>query len=86
MTGTIHMIIVIAVAALATLATRALPFIVFGNSREVPAPVLYLGRVLPPSIMAVLVIYCLRNIHLAFTCGAETLLSASAAARYATCY
>ena len=51
----------IAVAALVTWALRALPFVLFGN-RPLPAAMRYLGRALPPAIMTVLVIYCLRNI------------------------
>ena len=44
-----------------TFATRAVPFLVFGN-RRVPDMVLYLGRVLPPAILAMLVVYCLKDI------------------------
>ena len=50
----------IAVAALVTWALRALPFLVFGG-RPLPGAVQYLGKVLPPAIMTVLVIYCLRD-------------------------
>lgn len=51
---------VIAVVALVTWALRAFPFLLFG-SRPLPGVVRYLGRVLPPAIMTVLVIYCLRD-------------------------
>lgn len=54
----------ILVAALITFLTRALPFLLFGRGREVPAVILYLGRVLPPAIMVILVVYCLRHIRL----------------------
>ena len=50
----------IAVAALVTWALRVLPFLVFGG-RPLPGAVQYLGKVLPPAIMTVLVIYCLRD-------------------------
>ena len=50
----------IAVAALVTLALRAFPFLLFGG-RPLPGAVQYLGKVLPPAIMTVLVIYCLRD-------------------------
>ena len=53
-------IAVIAVTALVTWTLRAFPFLVFGN-RPLPEMVHYLGKVLPPAIMTVLVIYCLRE-------------------------
>ena len=40
---------------------RFLPFAVF--SRGTPKPVLYLGRVLPAATMAMLVVYCLKNVN-----------------------
>lgn len=51
---------VLAVAALCTLFTRALPFVLFGRGRPNPM-VLYLGKVLPAAVMAVLVVYCLKG-------------------------
>ena len=53
-------IAVIVVTALVTWTLRAFPFLVFG-SRPLPEMVHYLGKVLPPAIMTVLVIYCLRE-------------------------
>lgn len=56
-------IIVIAVAAVVTFLTRAFPFIVFGMKEE-PAPVIkYLGTYLPSAVMAVLIIYCLKDVR-----------------------
>ena len=51
----------IAVMALVTFLTRALPFLLFGRGEKIPGPVLYLGRVLPPAIIAMLIVYCLRG-------------------------
>ena len=53
-------IAVIVVTALVTWTLRAFPFLVFVN-RPLPEMVHYLGKVLPPAIMTVLVIYCLRE-------------------------
>lgn len=53
----------IGVVALVTWALRAFPFLLFG-SRPLPRVIRYLGNALPPAIMTVLVIYCLR--HTAF--------------------
>ena len=55
---------VIGVVALVTWALRAFPFVLFGN-RPLPKSVLYLGRALPPAIMTILVIYCLRDTNFA---------------------
>ncbi len=59
-----YSILIIALTALVTLLTRALPFALFGGRRETPRTVAYLGRVLPPAIMAVLVVYCLKGVDL----------------------
>lgn len=53
---------IIAVVSLCTVLLRAFPFLVFGGKKETPKTVQYLGDVLPASIMAVLVVYCLRGI------------------------
>lgn len=57
-------IAMIAVTVIGTLFTRALPFAMFGGRRETPRAVVYLGRVLPPAIMAVLVVYCFKGLDL----------------------
>ena len=53
-------VMILAVAA-GTQLTRWLPFLLFPENKEPPAVVLYLGRVLPPAVMGLLVVYCLRN-------------------------
>ena len=53
---------VVAVVAIVTWALRALPFWVFRAGRPVPRTITYLGRVLPPAIMGMLIIYCLKAI------------------------
>ena len=59
-----HSIAIISVVAICTLITRALPFWVLGGKREVPEVVKYLGKALPPAIMAILVVYCLKGISI----------------------
>ena len=54
--------ILIAVVSLVTMALRFLPFVIFGNNRETPAFITYLGKVLPYAIMAMLVVYCLKSV------------------------
>ena len=51
----------IAVMAVVTFLTRFLPFLLFDRGAEPPKLVLYLGRVLPPAVIAMLIVYCLRN-------------------------
>ena len=54
--------ILILVMSLATVLLRLLPFMVFRD--RTPAYVTYLGRVLPPAIIGMLVIYCLKDVSL----------------------
>ena len=55
----------IVVMAAVTLLTRALPFLLFDRGEEPPKVVLYLGRVLPPAVIAMLIVYCLRTMSFA---------------------
>lgn len=76
-----HAIAIIAVVSLCTYLTRALAFLFFGGDRKVPASVQYLGRVLPPCIIAILVVYCLKGIQpLVFPHGAPELIAVAAVA------
>jgi branched-subunit amino acid transport protein AzlD len=47
----------------ATMLTRFIPFIAFRPGKPTPKYILYLGKVLPASVFALLVVYCLRHIH-----------------------
>lgn len=55
-------LIMIAVIAIATQLTRALPFILFPENKKTPDYILYLGKVLPYAAMGLLVVYCLKNV------------------------
>ncbi len=57
-------VVTVVMAVAATMMTRFLPFVVFRPGRPTPRYILYLGKVLPPSVFALLVVYCLRNIDL----------------------
>ena len=52
------------VMAAVTALLRFLPFLVFPGGRKRPQIIAYLGTVLPYSVMAMLVIYCLKNVSL----------------------
>ena len=54
-------LIIILLVAVCTLITRLIPFVLFGGKRQVPKAVEYLGQILPPAIMATLVVYCLKG-------------------------
>lgn len=60
-----HCVLTVAVIAIVTAALRFLPFCIFNGKRKTPNIVIYLGRVLPYSVMAMLVIYCFKNISFA---------------------
>lgn len=62
MTETLQMLVTIVVIALATFATRVLPFLCFG-SREPPAMLSTIEKNLPPMILMLLVIYCLKDVQ-----------------------
>ena len=70
-----YKIALIAVAALVTMSTRFLPFLIFGEKRKTPELVLQLGKVLPCAIMGMLVVYCLKEVTpLAYPYGIPELL------------
>ena len=60
----LHSVVVIAVAALVTIALRFLPFLIFGEDRKTPPLVAFLGQVLPYAIMGMLVVYCLKDVDI----------------------
>ena len=57
-----HDILLIVVAVLVTMATRFLPFLIFGENKKTPPVIVYLGTVLPCAIMGMLVVYCLKDV------------------------
>ncbi len=58
-----HSVVIIILVALTTLATRAIPFIVFPEGKKIPKAVEYLGKVLPPAVIGMLVVYCLKSVN-----------------------
>ena len=57
-------IITIAAAVLGTMTTRFLPFLLFPANKKTPPLVLFLGRLLPPAVMGMLVLYSLKDVQL----------------------
>ena len=57
--ASLHTAVLIAVMAIGTALLRFSPFLVF--KKCLPAYVVYLGKVLPPAIIGMLVVYCLKD-------------------------
>ena len=45
--------------------TRLIPFLFFPKGKEIPPIIRYLGRVLPPAVIAMLIVYCLKGVTFA---------------------
>lgn len=60
-TQTLAMIFAVALGAVAT---RFIPFLLFPESKTPPKIITYLGRVLPPAMMGLLVVYCLKGVSI----------------------
>ena len=58
----VHAGYIVLVSGAVTVFLRFLPFIAFGKKQ--PEFVMYLGRVLPPAVMAMLTVYCLKGVNL----------------------
>ena len=76
---TVQILVIILVVSLGTQITRWLPFLLFPESKKPPKVVLYLGKVLPPAMMGLLVVYCFKNVSwLSGSHGAPELLATAA--------
>lgn len=73
---TTELLITIGIVALVTFATRALPFAIFNTQKGLPPYIRYLNTVLPTAIIAMLVIYCLKDVSpLRYPYGLPELIS-----------
>lgn len=59
-----YIVTAVLVSAGITLFWRAFPFLIFRGERKMPLVIMKLGQVLPSTIMAVLIIYCLKDAFL----------------------
>ena len=76
---TVQILAIILAVSLGTQITRWLPFLMFPENKQPPKVVLYLGRVLPPAMMGLLVVYCFKNVSwLSGSHGAPELLATAA--------
>ena len=70
--------IAIAIIALVTALLRFLPFLIFSGKAKTPRFIERLGRLLPSAIMAMLVVYCLKDVSFSSVNGFLPELIASA--------
>lgn len=54
----------IGVMCVITMIIKFLPFVIFSGGKETPAVISYLGKVLPPAMIAMLVVYCLKGVSI----------------------
>ncbi len=57
-------IITIGLVVLGTQLTRWLPFLILNSDKQTPAYVQYIGKVLPPAIFGMLVVYCFKDLDI----------------------
>ena len=55
-------LVIIIVTALVTFSTRVIPFLLFPEGRKIPRVVQYLGKVLPPAVIGMLIIFCYKEV------------------------
>ncbi len=67
----LQQVVLVGAGVVATMLTRFIPFVVFRPGKPTPRYVVYLGRVLPPSVFALLVVYCLKDVSFAPSCGSD---------------
>ena len=59
-----HSLVIIFIVSVTTFVTRWIPFVIFPKGKEVPQVIQYLGKVLPPAVIGMLVIYCFKSVRL----------------------
>jgi len=58
MSETTYMLMLILITGIITLLLRAFPFIAFSRSGKTPPVIVYIGKVVSPAAIAMLVVYC----------------------------
>lgn len=60
----VQQMITIGIVIAVTVFTRAIAFWIFPEGKKMPPFIVYLGKVLPPAVFGMLVIYCLKDCSL----------------------
>lgn len=72
----VQIVVTVLAVALGAIATRLTPFVLFPDGKRPPEVVTYLGNVLPPVMMGLLVVYCLKSVPiLSYPHGLPELIS-----------
>lgn len=72
-------LLIIFIVSVTTFSTRAIPFLLFPKGKEIPPLVKYLGEALPPAVIGMLVVYCLKDASpLAYPYAAPELIASFA--------
>jgi branched-subunit amino acid transport protein AzlD len=58
----VQIVLTVLAVALGAMLSRFPPFLLFPEGKQPPAVVTYLGKVLPPVMMGLLVVYCLKSV------------------------
>lgn len=61
---TIQSLVIVLMVTLATQITRWTPFLLFADGKKLPKVIEDLGRLLPPAMMGLLVVYSLRSVDI----------------------
>lgn len=71
-------VIIIILVAITTFITRVIPFLLFPGGRKIPQWVERLGKILPPAVIGMLVVYCLKSVTpLAFPFGLPEIIASA---------
>lgn len=57
-----QLMLIIFAMGVVTLISRAFPFVLFDRKGNPPRAILYIGRVLPPAVIAMLVVYSFKSV------------------------
>ncbi len=60
----VQTILTILALSLGIIVTRFTPFLLFPEGKEQPPIITYLGKVLPPAMMGLLIVFCLKGVSL----------------------
>lgn len=55
------MLLYVLITAAAVILTRSFTFLLFPAGKQTPGVILFLGKALPCALMALLIVYCLKN-------------------------
>lgn len=70
-----EVLITIFISAVITFGLRALPFLIFKGDKKMPKSLEQLVRMLPMVIMAVLIVYCLKDVGSDFASGISQIVA-----------